>query len=111
MFENLILLIYRFETLWTTWKNVEGQTASIRQHLRGKHGKVWRDVVVLRQLKGWKEVGAVTLEDEPREWEPFSLAGFYERLVKWVAVDDQVCPHVVHYPITNALGLSVRRCR
>lgn len=93
--KTYLIILPRFEISWTTWKNVEGQTASIRQHLRGKHGKVWRDVVVLRQLKGWKEVGAFTLEDEPREREPFSLAGFYERLVRWVAVDDQVCPPAI----------------
>ena len=85
-----LIILLRFEISWTTWKNVEGQTAFIRQHLRGKHGKDW-DVVVLRQLNGWKEVGALTVEDEPREQEAFSLAGFYERLVRWVAVDDQVC--------------------
>ena len=26
----------------------------------------------------------------PKEREPFTLEGFFERLVKWVVVDDQV---------------------
>ena len=52
-------------------------------------------MVVLRQLKGWKEIGALTVEEEPLEREPFSLTGFYERLVRWVAVDDQVCPPAI----------------
>ncbi|KAJ6615846.1 hypothetical protein B0H10DRAFT_1949585 [Mycena sp. CBHHK59/15] len=73
---------------WTTWKNVEGQTASIRHHLETVHGRVWREIVYHRHLKGWETIGtSPTLA--PGEREEFSLPVFYEKLAKWIAVDDQ----------------------
>lgn len=49
----------------------------------------------MKQLKGWMQLGVTASEKpqgihHPRAREPFSLAGFYERLIKWIAVDDQV---------------------
>ena len=46
--------------------------------------------MLLKQLKGWETIGAST-KPAPGEREEFSLPGFYERLVKWIAVDDQAC--------------------
>jgi len=57
-----------------------------------EHGKYWRDIVILKQLKGWEQLGAMPVDGlRPCEREPFSLGGFYDRLIRWVAVDDQVC--------------------
>ncbi|CAA7268998.1 unnamed protein product [Cyclocybe aegerita] len=53
---------------------------------------MWREVVLLKQLKGWEELGVKgCVEDgqNERERETFTLAGFYQRLVRWIAVDDQ----------------------
>jgi hypothetical protein len=76
---------------WTTWKNVEGQTTAIRNHLKSQsHEKVWHDMVLLKQLKGWETLGTSNKNSPSGEHEPFSLPGFYNRLVKWIAVDDQV---------------------
>lgn len=62
---------------------------AIRNHLQ-RHGSLWRDVVLLKQLKGWEKMG-ISHKDSPSGGrERFSLPGFYERLVKWIAVDDQV---------------------
>ncbi|KAJ6620952.1 hypothetical protein B0H10DRAFT_2432551 [Mycena sp. CBHHK59/15] len=75
---------------WTTWKNVEGQTTAIRKHLRSPaQNKLWRDLVLLKQLKGWETLGTSNKDSPCGEREEFSLPGFYERLVKWIAVDDQ----------------------
>lgn len=74
---------------WTTWKNVEGQTTAIRNHLK-THDKLWSDLVLLKQLKGWDRMGTSNKNSPSGEREAFSLPGFYERLVKWIAVDDQV---------------------
>lgn len=77
---------------WKTWRNVAGQTSAIRSHLKDEHEKVWREVVVLQKLKGWKELGGTTTHSdlEPGRNGHFSIEGFYERLLRWVAVDDQV---------------------
>ncbi|KAJ7735047.1 hypothetical protein B0H16DRAFT_1765616 [Mycena metata] len=75
---------------WTTWRNVDGQTSAIRNHLKSEsHAKVWRDMVLLKQLKGWETLGTSNKETPSGTRETFSLPGFYERLVKWIAVDDQ----------------------
>lgn len=42
---------------WTSWKNVEGQTDTIHNHLKKAHGKYWHEVVLLKQLKGWTTFG------------------------------------------------------
>jgi hypothetical protein len=73
---------------WSTWKNVDGQTTAIRNHLKAEHGKIWRVLVLLKQIKGWETIGAST-ETAPGEREEFSIPGFYNRLVKWIAVDDR----------------------
>ncbi|KAJ7794068.1 hypothetical protein B0H14DRAFT_2622246 [Mycena olivaceomarginata] len=76
---------------WTTWKNVKGQTTAIHNHLKSQsHEKVWHDIVLLKQLKGWETLGTSNKNSPSGEHEPFSLPGFYNRLVKWIAVDDQV---------------------
>ena len=56
------------------------------------HGKAWREVVVLNKLKGWETIDLPINGKNHRE--PFSLEGFYQRLVRWVSVDDQVCEKV-----------------
>ncbi|KAF7330238.1 putative AC transposase [Mycena venus] len=73
---------------WTTWKNVEGQTASIRHHLKTTHTKVWKELVFLKKLKGYETLGAANNQD-PGEREEFSIPVFYDKLAKWIAVDDQ----------------------
>lgn len=52
--------------------------------------KIWRDMVLLKQLKGWETLGTSNKETPSGDREPFSIPGMYERLVKWIAVDDQV---------------------
>ncbi|KAI0058625.1 hypothetical protein BV25DRAFT_1146104 [Artomyces pyxidatus] len=77
------------------WKNVNGQTAAIRSHLLSKHRELYRKIVVLYQLKGWKDIvqeDAGTLREQRlghKDREPFSIEGFYERLIRWIVVDDQ----------------------
>jgi hypothetical protein len=74
----------------SVWRNVEGQTTSIRNHLKSdEHVKVSRDMVLLKQLKGWETLGTSN-KHTPGERETFSIPGFYNRLVKWIAVDDRV---------------------
>jgi hypothetical protein len=82
------------ENKWKVWRNVSGQTTAIRNHLKDEHETVWREVVLLEKLKGWKEIGNhpshSSSDPETRRNERFSIEGFYERLLRWIAVDDQV---------------------
>lgn len=83
--------MFSFPQTWTVWKNGPGSCSNIRRHLKAKHFKLWSDIVISQKLKGWQEVQRdVTSRDKERPRETFSLDGFYERLIKWVTVDDQV---------------------
>jgi hypothetical protein len=80
---------------WKVWRNVHGQTSAIRNHLKEEHEALWRDVVVLEKLKGWKDVGNSPGYSESGRTrnEKFTIEGFYEKLLRWIAVDDQVKFH------------------
>ncbi len=83
------------------WKNVQGQSKGIRTHLDKEHGTVWRTAVFNNKLKGWQTIRATngyngggpsgTNNPQPEPCEPFTIAGFYDRLIRWITVDDQVC--------------------
>ncbi|KAJ6475550.1 hypothetical protein C8R45DRAFT_1102828 [Mycena sanguinolenta] len=90
---------------WKTWKNVDGQTQVIRDHPK-THRKVWSDLVLLKHLKGWETIGALT-QTTAGEREEFSLPGFYERLVKWIASIDVVdCPELRDLLLFVGAGLE-----
>ncbi|KAF5332789.1 hypothetical protein D9611_005171 [Ephemerocybe angulata] len=74
------------------WKNTNGQNKAIRRHLRKSHGRNWINAVIARKLKGWRTIRMkehVTDTSTTRVREPFTLEGFLERLIRWLAVDDQ----------------------
>jgi hypothetical protein len=81
---------------WHAWKNTNGQTENMRKHLHEAHWPVYRELVISNKLKGWEavaqgevpEVAGGSQRPEPAR-KPFSLKGFYSRLLKWVSVDDQ----------------------
>lgn len=64
-----------------------GQTSCVRNHLKNDHGEMWLKIVISQELKGWQDAAR---NSNHRDREPFSLGGFNERLLKWIAVDDQV---------------------
>ena len=72
-----------------TLVNKNAQSDLIRKHLTSKHGKLYREIVVLKKLKNWETIDQSTTREKP-PCEPFSLPGFYEQLIQWIAVDDQV---------------------
>ncbi|KDQ54439.1 hypothetical protein JAAARDRAFT_49389 [Jaapia argillacea MUCL 33604] len=78
---------------WRTWKCMSGMATTIRKHLKKDHGEMWRGVVITEKLKGWEELKAGCCpglsEVGCNEHEPFSVEGFLDHLVKWIAVDDQ----------------------
>ena len=77
--------------------NCDGQTEKIRKHIHEMHWPVYRELVLSHKLKGWEGIargevpeGAGGSRKSTQAREPFTLDGFYTRLLKWVAVDDQV---------------------
>lgn len=83
------------------WSNKNSQSDLIRKHLISKHSKLYREVVVLKKLKNWETVDQLLKEKPPRE--PFSLPGFYERLIRWITVDDQVLRFYINNFQSNLL--------
>ncbi|RDB20127.1 putative AC transposase [Hypsizygus marmoreus] len=75
---------------WHAWKNTSGQTVAIREYLKRAHPVLFAEQVLTYQLKGWEQLSETSQESRaPGEREPFTLEGFYRRLVRWIAVDDQ----------------------
>ena len=62
-----------------------------RKHLKTCHPHLYRHFVITNKLKGWETI------DDGHDWNgsyeraEFTLDGFYQRLIRWIAVDDQVC--------------------
>lgn len=74
--------------------NMEKYLRSNNNYPKLSQGQTWRhwwDIVLLQRLKGWKEVGTLIKESLSGERGTFSLEGFYDRLTKWIAIDDRVC--------------------
>jgi hypothetical protein len=69
-----------------------GQTDAIRKHLESEHSPLYRELVLTNKLKGWERFASSRSQSQPSGCakEEFTLEGFYERLVRWIAVDDQV---------------------
>ena len=85
----LTIFVFRPDEWQEPWSNKNAQSDLIHKHLTLKHGKLYREIVILKKLKNCKTIHQFA----PREklpCEPCSLAGFYEQLIKWIAVDDQV---------------------
>jgi hypothetical protein len=89
-------------------ENVGGQCHNIRRHLKKEHFKTWADIVVLKKLKGWQGIHQHLKKGEPSR-EPFHLEGFHDKLIRWIAVDDQVSC-VISMDTVILLPVLVIRC-
>ncbi|PPR04216.1 hypothetical protein CVT24_013300 [Panaeolus cyanescens] len=78
-----------FDSAWTTWKNTEGQSKTIRNHLHKHHFKIWRELVVMHELKGWDILPEPEVSTDDEDLPPFSVAEFHKLLVEWISADDQ----------------------
>ncbi|KAJ2994371.1 hypothetical protein NUW54_g7561 [Trametes sanguinea] len=86
------------------WRCQNGQTDTIRDHMRVHHDPEWHQEVVANQLKGWESLafqgsGAQDLDDDDDAGpaEPFSTYALSRRIVRWIAADDQAI-NVVESP-------------
>jgi len=64
------------------------------------HSNEWKTIVLKHKLKGWETIDEkLSSHQEGHQMggktnqrkKPFMLEGFYEHLVRWIAVDDQAC--------------------
>ncbi|KAJ6613732.1 hypothetical protein B0H10DRAFT_1951255 [Mycena sp. CBHHK59/15] len=55
--KEFIHVSFDADTTWTVWKNTHGQTTTIQNHLSTQHTRHWKDMVILRKLKGWENLG------------------------------------------------------
>lgn len=86
---------------WQLWACQNGQTPTIRTHLRTHHPDEWRDAVLANELKGWQKL-AVKGADDPSSMpglnfprpEPFTKAGLDMKLADLIAADDHVSVRV-----------------
>ncbi len=91
----------RYPKQWRVWKNASNQAKAIRKHLQS-HNELWEDVIILKQLKHWQEVAKFQqrhTDSNGQQHEPFTLSGFYERLLRWIAIDDQVSSYSELMPL------------
>lgn len=86
-------MLHRFEG-WKVWTNSNGQTATIRRHFIKEHRPMWEEMVIKECLKNWQKIdqdkNKREQESRSSETKPFTPEGLYERLVRWIATDDQV---------------------
>ena len=85
----LTIFVFKPDEWQEPCSNKNAQSDLICKHLTSKHGKLYREIVVLKKLKTWETIDQSAAR-EKLSHEPFSLPGFYERLIKWIAVDDEV---------------------
>ncbi|KAL0568490.1 hypothetical protein V5O48_013490 [Marasmius crinis-equi] len=74
---------------WSTYKNTDGQSSTLRDHLKREHLVVWKNTVKTRKLKGWETIDSTAPDESQSESEPFCKEGFYTRLIRFLAVYDE----------------------
>ncbi|TFK18767.1 hypothetical protein FA15DRAFT_709557 [Coprinopsis marcescibilis] len=77
---------------WKVWKHGYGMTATYRTHLVNYHGEVYKRTVLLRGLKGAKDIAEENLDCSGElmegEMAAFTKQQFWYLLMKWIAADD-----------------------
>lgn len=76
---------------------MNGQTNMIQRHMDHHHKKEWHETIIREKLKGWEklrrgsEQGEHDVEDNIGSFEPFTLAGFVDRLGEVMVDNNLVC--------------------
>ena len=68
-----------------------GMTSTYRDHLLREHNAIYKTTVVLKGLKGAREIAAeMSHQGSGVELPPYSKQRFQYLLMKWIIADDQV---------------------
>jgi hypothetical protein len=76
---------------WYPYKNVDGITTSIRNHLKSHHSAEYDKIVRTLKLKHSDEAAGPILATPSRSRaSKFDINEWNRMLIKWIVVDDQV---------------------
>lgn len=70
--------------IWQVYKNCDGVVTTLRTHLRSKHDTTYEGYL---RTGTWE---TALCQNKGHTDEPFHLAGFFEHLIQWMVIDDQV---------------------
>lgn len=80
---------------WSAWNHGLSMTGCYRRHLQNNHQNEWVETCKSGNLK-LLSLSSSNMQSSRQI--PFTLEMFYHLLLKWIAVDDQVChtmrPHL-----------------
>ena len=74
-----------FDEVWKAYKVCDGIVTTLRYHLRTCHETIYNGYLQTGEYET-----ALRRRREAHTNEPFNLAGFLERLIRWMVADDQV---------------------
>jgi hypothetical protein len=81
---------------WYPYKNVDGITTTLRNHLKACHGAKYNKIVQTLKLKHSSETPGHTLMTPFKSrTSKFDLTVWHQLLIKWIVMDDQV--QFIHY--------------
>jgi hypothetical protein len=76
---------------WHPYKNVDGITTTLRNHLKAHHGPEYNKIVQTLKLKHSSETPCLTITTPSKSRAAkFDLTVWHQLLIKWVVMDDQV---------------------
>ena len=90
------------EDSWRAWKICDGIVSTLRHHVKKDHKEDYEDYLRTERLELHKRQGG-----QADDSEPFHLAGFLDRLIRWMVSDDQASNAFVSHFYTLADAMIV----
>lgn len=79
------------DAAWHPYKNVDGITTTIRNHLKVHHRLEYDKIVQTLKLKHASETPGLTVTTPSKSRaSKFDLTVWHQLLIKWIVMDDQV---------------------
>jgi hypothetical protein len=98
-----MVLTYNTRREWQVYRNTDGITTTLRNHLKLRHSEEYERVVLCLKLKHSNEfdnpMPTVSSDSSPRG--PFTIDKWIMLMIRWIVTDDQVC-FVVYFPVSKA---------
>jgi hypothetical protein len=90
---------------WKAYKLCDGIVTTLRNHLRREHETIYQGYL---RSNAW-EIELCKRKGDPIG-EPFDLAGFLDRLIRWIVSDDQASNALVSFLDTLSDAVAVYQC-
>ena len=91
---------------WQAYKNCDGVVTTLRTHMMNKHNDEYEGYL---RTDAWE--AALRQHKGGHTKESFCLAGFFERLIRWMVIDDQVSIMFIFSLSTPPDLMIVYQCR